>query len=137
MSVSPKDQAITEGVHHVGLSVSDLQKSVDFFIDVLNFKKVGEKPNYPAIFVSDGKVTLTLWQVEDPENFTAFDRKQNVGLHHIALKLPSIEVLNTVHEKLKDYGVEIEFPPTPRATPNSQHLMCTIPGGPRMELVGG
>ena len=51
----------TLGIHHLGLSVPDIKQTAAFFIDQLHFKQVGEKPDYPAIFVSDGTVMLTLW----------------------------------------------------------------------------
>jgi hypothetical protein len=40
---------------------------------------------YPVVFVSDGQGILTLWQVESPEEAIAFNRRTNVGLHHMAL----------------------------------------------------
>jgi catechol-2,3-dioxygenase len=72
-----------------------LQLSTKFFIETLNFTKVGEKPEYPAIFVSDGTVMVTLWQSNDPDNAVLFDRKNNIGLHHLALSLNNSEDLDT------------------------------------------
>lgn len=83
----------TTGVHHVGLSVSDLRGAADFFVDVLGFRIVGERPAYPALFVGDGQTLLTLWQV-DPSAAGRFDRKNNEGLHHLALAVDSVETLN-------------------------------------------
>ena len=38
---------------------------------------------YPAIFVSDGAIMLTLWAIQEtPSN--PFDKNKNVGLHHVA-----------------------------------------------------
>jgi len=56
------DTATTQGVHHVGLTVPDLPGAVRFFIDTLGFAQIGEKPDYPAVFVSDGTTMITLWQ---------------------------------------------------------------------------
>lgn len=39
---------MTQGVHHVGLNVPDLQATRRFFIETLGFTQVGEKPDYPA-----------------------------------------------------------------------------------------
>jgi catechol 2,3-dioxygenase-like lactoylglutathione lyase family enzyme len=49
---------ITQGVHHVGLAVPDLDAAYGFFTNVLGFAKAGEVPDYPAIFVSDGRHIL-------------------------------------------------------------------------------
>ncbi|WP_426358327.1 VOC family protein [Pseudocolwellia sp. HL-MZ19] len=83
----------TSGIHHLGLSVPDIKQTAAFFIEQLNFTIVGEKPDYPAIFVSDGTVMLTLWQINDSNEMTSFDRKNNVGLHHFALNVANLETL--------------------------------------------
>jgi catechol 2,3-dioxygenase-like lactoylglutathione lyase family enzyme len=72
----------TYGFDHVGLSVRDLASSRKFFCDCLGWRVLGERPDYPAAFVSDGHGVVTLWQVESPEKAIAFDRRTNVGLHH-------------------------------------------------------
>ncbi len=77
--------ALTQGVHHVGLAVRDLDEATSFFCGTLGFKEVARNDAYPAVFVSDGTVTLTIWRVTDPENAVAFNRKTNIGLHHLAL----------------------------------------------------
>jgi len=75
----------TYGFDHVGLSVRDLASSRKFFCDCLGWGVIGERPDYPAAFVSDGRGVLTLWQVESPDEAIAFDRRTNVGLHHLAI----------------------------------------------------
>src|SRR4029077_17206585 len=52
----------TYGFDHVGLSVRDLASSRKFFCDCLGWAVVGERPDYPAAFVSDGRGILTQWQ---------------------------------------------------------------------------
>lgn len=126
----------TLGIHHLGLTVPNLQDTVDFFIDQLNFEKVGEKPAYPAIFVSDGSIMLTLWQAKNASNAIAFNRQSNIGLHHFALKVTNLEQLQALHEKLvKLDNVEIEFAPEPLGDSPFHHMMCLIPGGIRLELI--
>ncbi|MGF1515131.1 MAG: VOC family protein [Elainellaceae cyanobacterium] len=126
--------AVTQGPHHIGLTVPNLAETRDFFIDVLEFEQVGEVPDYPAAFLSDGTGMLTLWQAADPDKATPFDRN-NVGLHHLALKVEGIETLNTLYETLKTApGVEIEFAPENLGNGPTQHMMFYIPGGIRMEL---
>lgn len=125
----------THGVHHIGLAVKDLQTTSQFFIDALDFKKVGEKPKYPAIFVSDGNIMVTLWQVTNPEAARPFDRKNNIGLHHMAFKLSSFEDLDAMHEKIKNWpGVRIEFSPELMGDGPAKHMIFTEPGGIRLEF---
>ena len=128
--------AITEGSHHIGLTVPDLIATRNFFVDILGFEQVGEVPDYPAIFISDGTILLTLWQAVEPATATSFDRKNNIGLHHFALKVANLATLESTYQTLlKTPGVEIEFAPEPLGGGATQHMMFYIPGGIRMELI--
>ena len=127
--------ANTQGVHHFGLTVPDLAATRDFFINVFEFKQIGEVPDYPALFLSDGNIMVTLWQATDPTNATPFDRKRNIGLHHFALRVENVEKLQSFHQILKNTaGVEIEFAPELLGNGPTQHMIFYIPGGIRMEL---
>jgi catechol 2,3-dioxygenase-like lactoylglutathione lyase family enzyme len=128
--------AFTHGAHHVGLTVPNLDAAAAFFLDTLGYSKVGEKPDYPAMFVSDGTLMITLWQAENPAEAVPFDRKNVIGLHHLALVIKGADALNTLHGKLEHCeGVEIEFAPEPLGGGGTQHMMCAIPGGIRVEFI--
>ncbi|MGI9423600.1 MAG: VOC family protein [Hyphomicrobiaceae bacterium] len=128
--------AITQGAHHVGLTVPDLAASTAFFLDTLGFSKVGEKPDYPATFASDGTLMITLWQAANPAGAVPFDRKNVIGLHHLAFTVESADALKALHAKLQNCeGVEIEFAPEALGSGGTQHMMCSIPGGIRVEFI--
>lgn len=129
-------KALTNGAHHVGLSVPDLEAAARFFCDVLGFSQVGDNPAYPSKFVSDGSTLITLWQVADPATATQFDRRANVGLHHLALGVADADALDAVHARVKDHpGTAIEFAPEPiRAGSTTRHFICAMPGGIRIEF---
>lgn len=127
---------VTEGAHHIGLTVPDLDDTRAFFIDSLGFSQVGEVPDYPAAFLSDGTTMITLWQAENPETSTKFDRKNVIGLHHFALKVKDAATLDRLHGQLGSVdGVDIEFAPEPLGDGPAKHMMLAIPGGIRMELI--
>lgn len=128
--------SITLGVHHVGLTVPDLKAATGFFVEALGFKEVGGKPDYPSAFVSDGTTLLTLWQATEPDTATAFDRKNNIGLHHLALKVADKFHLKALHSKLAERSdVEIEFAPEPiNSGADIHHFICAMPGGIRIEF---
>lgn len=127
---------LTKGAHHIGLTVPNVEETSQFFIDVLGFKQVGSKPDYPAIFISDGTLMLTLWQAVDSDTARPFDRKHVIGLHHFALKVANLAALKTLHKTLvATENVEIEFAPEPLGSGPTQHMMCYIPGGIRMEFI--
>ena len=128
---------LTRGVHHVGLTIPSLGQTLSFFENTLGFKKVGEKPDYPAAFVSDGVIMVTLWQAKPHENSepTGFNRHQNIGLHHLALSVASKSALYELHSRLRDTpDVTIEFAPEAIGNAGAEHMMCLIPGGPRVEF---
>lgn len=130
------DTAVTQGAHHIGLTVPDLAKTRAFFLDALGFSQLGEVPDYPAVFLTDGTTMITLWQAADPATAVSFDRKNVIGLHHFALKVENADVLATLHHKLSTTdGVEIEFAPESLGGGATQHMMCAIPGGIRMEFI--
>lgn len=128
--------SITKGVHHIGLTVPDLAAARGFFIDTLGFQQVAEKPDYPAVFVSDGTVMITLWQATNPARAVAFDRKNVIGLHHLALQVANGAALEALHGTLRQTpGAEIEFAPEALNNGQPQHMMCSIPGGIRVEFI--
>ena len=130
------DNPLTLGAHHVGLTVPDLAQTRSFFIDTLGFSQLGEVPDYPAVFVSDGTTMITLWQAQDPQSATPFDRKNVIGLHHLAFKVADAAALATLGDKLaQTEGVEIEFAPEDLGAGPAQHMMCAIPGGIRVEFI--
>ena len=129
-------EVLTEGVDHVGLTVADLKRTIAFFTECLGWRLIGEKPDYPAAFVTDGTTRITLWQVGDTGSFTTFDRRANVGLHHLALKVPSLEALHALHRRVSDWdGVVVEFEPELNGSGPKMHTMIREPGGCRLEFV--
>lgn len=127
---------LTQGAHHVGLTVLDLAAAREFFVQTLGFRQVGEKPDYPAVFVSDGHTLITLWRAADPTSAVAFDRQRNIGLHHLALKVADRATLQMAYEKVAAApGVEIEFAPQPLGSGPAWHMMCRVTGGIRLELI--
>ncbi len=78
----------------MGLAVKDLAASTRFFVELLGWTESGRDESYPRTVVSDGVVRLTLWQVDSGCELNAFDRRRNIGLHHLALEVRSEEQIN-------------------------------------------
>jgi lactoylglutathione lyase len=103
-------------------------------VSALNFKVTGRDENYPAVFMSNGEMSLTLWQTD--ENSIEFNRKLNVGLHHLAIQVTSFEALEELHKALQKHpGVVIEFAPEFAYGGPAKHMMIREPSGNRLELV--
>lgn len=125
--------ACTSGIHHIGLTVSRLEESAQFFTRLLGWKEVRRKPEYPAIFVSDGQVMVTLWATKT-DNPAGFDRHTHVGLHHLAFRVTSEAELRGIHDRLAAAGVPIEFSPQTLGDGPAMHMMCYDPSGVRIEF---
>lgn len=125
----------TSGVDHIGLSVRNLDSTSRFFRDCLGWRVVGGRPEYPAIFVSDDHTVVTLWQVESPEHAVAFDRRANVGLHHLALAVADRPRLDALYQRVSQWpGVETEFAPQVSGKGPKIHFIVREPSGVRIEF---
>jgi catechol 2,3-dioxygenase-like lactoylglutathione lyase family enzyme len=125
----------TVGVDHVGLAVKNLASARRFFCECLGWKVVGENQGYPAAFVSDGKGVVTLWQVEDPDSCVPFDRRRNIGLHHLALKVTDRESLEALYARVAGWSdTVVEFAPERSGKGPKLHFMVREPGGTRIEF---
>jgi len=124
----------TLGFHHLGLAVSDLQATAKFFTDALGWSVAREVPEYPAIFVTNGNAFVTLWQTD--AGASRFDRRKNVGLHHVALRVPSEAALDAVFAKASSHpGVRLEFAPELLRGGPAKHCMIYEPSGIRVEFI--
>ena len=128
--------AITTGINHLGLTVRDLKQTTSFFVDLLGWSESGYDQAYPRTSVTDGALRLTLWQADTSLNNEDFDRRKNIGLHHLALEVESEEVLEHIFEKLSQQPeVNIEFQPELVGDGPRKHMMCNEPGGIRVEFI--
>ncbi|PSJ43105.1 VOC family protein [Allosphingosinicella deserti] len=127
---------LTRGVHHIGLTVPDLDAAKTFFCDTLGFDQVGGVPDYPSVFVSDGAILLTLWRAADPITARAFDRRANIGLHHLSLAVADDAALDAVWETVHAHPqVTVDVAPEPmRPGSATRHFLVFIPGGIRLEF---
>ena len=135
MTEQTTNRSLTLGAHHIGLTVPNLNETRSFFIETLGYDQVGEVPEYPAAFLSDGATMITLWQAEDPANGVPFERKNIIGLHHLALSVAT-ESLDALHATLEaSTECAVEFAPEPLGDMPVRHMMCNIPGGIRVEFI--
>ncbi len=79
----------TRGVHHVTLTVTDVQRSREFYTTILNFQPVAAFG--PRILLSNGSMVLAIGPAPDPAHALSSDRfdENRVGLDHISLSVSS------------------------------------------------
>ncbi|MFF9085473.1 VOC family protein [Streptomyces sp. NPDC014991] len=90
---------------HTGLNVTDLDRSLAFYRDVLGFALLGEGKEDDRRFAflgeAGGPPLLTLWQ----QARESYDRGR-AGLHHLALTADSVDRVREYESALRAAGVE-------------------------------
>jgi lactoylglutathione lyase len=90
---------------HVGLNVTDLARSTEFYRRVFGFDVLGGQTDGDrryAFLGRDGALLVTLWEQSTGE-FPA----HLPGLHHLSFRVPDIEAVRRAESTLRDLGVEI------------------------------
>ncbi|GAA1310247.1 VOC family protein [Saccharothrix xinjiangensis] len=90
---------------HIGLNVTDIDRSRGFYQQVFGFEVLGEGQGDDRRFVflgSRGELRLTLWQQSEG----AFDTGRP-GLHHLSFQVDSIDEVREAEAVLR--GLAVDF----------------------------
>jgi catechol 2,3-dioxygenase len=92
-------------IGHVHLHVRDVQEAVDFYHGVLGFDPMGQSDRIQVAFVSAGgyhhHIGLNAWQGIGAPPPPA----DAVGLEYFSVKLPDLQSLDQVGQRLKEAGI--------------------------------
>ena len=96
----------TGPVHHLRLTVSDVERSRAFYTEVVGFEFVMDLPS--GVFLSNGAVGLGLGPSPAPDRSPAGDRfdEARVGLDHLSFGVAGRDDLERARQLLDDRGVE-------------------------------
>ena len=119
---------------HIGLNVTDLDRSLAFYRDVLGFTPLaeGKEEGRRYAFLGDGEnLALTLWQ-QAGQPYAA----ERAGLHHLALEADTIEKVREYEEALRAYGVDFAYEGVVahREGAGSGGIFFHDPDGTRLEI---
>ena len=92
---------------HIGLNVSDLDRSVAFYQTVFGFEtmKISQDTERAFAFLGlGGKLLVTLWRQSEGEF-----PKNRPGLHHLSFQVATIEEVKAAEARLLEIGAEIFY----------------------------
>lgn len=89
---------------HIGINVSDLGRSVDFYAEVFGLDVVGREDGDTdgrryAFLGHDGDLVLTLW-----EQATAPFDAAAAGLHHLSFQAEDVDQVQAAEQRLRSMG---------------------------------
>lgn len=137
-----------KNIRHTGIVVEDLNRSLSFYRDLLEFqisKQMDESGNFINSILKLEDVKVTTIKMEAPDGqliellkFHSHQKKGNpkgicdIGITHIAFTVEDIE---QVHKRLVQSG--ITFLSTPQSSPDeyAKVAFCRAPEGTFIELV--
>jgi len=99
------DHIAAKGVHHFRLTVSNVDRAVAFYTEVLGFKKLMDLN--PGAFLSNGQVGLGIGPHPDPARAAKNDRfdENRIGLDHMSFGVSGLADLEHAVRVLDRRGV--------------------------------
>ena len=138
-------------IRHIGIVVTDLEQSLQFYRDALGFKvlkKADESGTCIDNFLNIQNTNVTTVKMIDPNNHilellyfnshpelsdtNKFRRLTEIGCSHFAL---TVDDLGSLYSTLKEQGVEFNYPPQVSDDGNVKVAFCRDPDGTFIEMV--
>ena len=98
----------TRKVSHVLLHVSDVERSVKFYTEILGFQE-SDRNQLGMVFLRNGTDHHTFGLVPGPKDATIAPKDQFLTFHHMALEVASVDELFKAREFLTQQGIKFVF----------------------------
>ena len=127
------------GVNHVHINVTDLERAIDFYTDILGFNVAGRREpdkawlNFGQYPESEGLWYHNLALTEVPERNDRYWTQS--GLNHLAFELESPDDVMKIGDDLRQQGVKIIRGPGVHAEDMTYHVYIEDPDGNVIELM--
>jgi glyoxylase I family protein len=125
------------GIHHVDLTVSDPERSLAFYMDLLGPLGLEEEMRYPSyrsteevVYLKFGEQSLGIRPADGGEH-----RYYEVGLEHLAFRVDRRDEVDDAHRRCVEMGAKVHFPPEfDRDLEDYYALFVFDPDGIRVEV---
>lgn len=137
-----------EGIRHIGIVISDIEKSMEFYTKYLGFqemKTMEEGGHYidKLLNLQESKVTtiklknekeqvIELLYFQNPTYETVDNKLNNLGLTHFAL---TVDNLDNTYDSMREHGIEFLSGPQLSPDGHAKVVFCKDPNGVFIELV--
>jgi catechol 2,3-dioxygenase-like lactoylglutathione lyase family enzyme len=118
-----------EGIDHVAMSVRDVERAAQWYIDVLGFERLHEGMwDGVPVFIGKGTTALALFPIRGNTDGPEHDSK-GVRMLHLALRANRTNFL-AAQDELKRHGIKFEF----QNHEISHSIYFRDPDGHRLEI---
>ena len=138
-----------QAIRHTGIVVSDMDRSLPFYRDLLGMEVWADfKDDSAYVQAMTGVPGANIWMVKlkaadgvsiellqylsHPQPVPEESKACHVGCNHVALKVDDLDAL---HEKLKAAGIRFNAPPAVSPDGGAKVAYCLDPEGVIVELV--
>ena len=122
---------------HVTITVSDLERSIDFYQRVLGFKVLGmleqNGGDFKIVYLDAGGATIELFHFKEKGRPLTEAKDLDIGIKHIGFKVDNVD---EAVKKLKETGVRFTLEPFD-ATGGVRIAFFKDPDGILIELIQG
>jgi lactoylglutathione lyase len=128
------DEDMPAHTGHIGINVTNLDRSVEFYGDVFGLARIGgsDAAGRRFAFLGDGeRLVLTLWE----QSKGRFDAG-TPGLHHLSFQVATVDEVGTAEQRLREKNVKFLYDGVvPHAEGSaSGGIFFEDPDGTRLEI---